>query len=174
VPELADEVGADRGEQHRVAGQGVDGVDHRGQRLVVDHHQLGGVGALLGPLGQHHRDRFAHEPHPVDRQVVAGHLGRRHAGHRRQVDVGAGHHVHHPGGRPCLVDVDPEDLRVGHGRAHVGGAHRAGQAQVGEVGRVLAACGQQARVLQPQDTVPQDAHRRAPRSSGRDRGVTRA
>ena len=47
------DVGARLGEQHDVVVEGRLRVDDGGQRVVVDLHQLGGVGALPRALGEH-------------------------------------------------------------------------------------------------------------------------
>ena len=50
-------------------------VDHRRQRVVVGPHQLGGVGTLLGTLGDDGGDRLADVAHLVageDGRVMAG------------------------------------------------------------------------------------------------------
>ena len=45
--------------ERRALGGGLDGIDDRGQHLVIDHHLLGGVLGLRQRIGDHHGDRVA-------------------------------------------------------------------------------------------------------------------
>jgi hypothetical protein len=111
-------------------GGGRRGADHRGPRLVVDHHQLGGVGGLLRGLGHDERHRIAHVTDPLPRE---GRPRRREGGRTvpalprgigGQVpepvgrEIGAGQHGQRAGGLPGVGGADAEDPRVRVRRAH--------------------------------------------------------
>ncbi len=158
VAERGHQVRAELGEQHRLAAQAVDRIDDRGQRVVVDDDPLGGVGALLGGLAEHDGHRLADEAHPVGGHERAGHGPIAHAGHRRKVDLGSRDDVDDARQAARLVDVDPGDQGVRHGRADERGVHRTLERRVAQVGHVAPALGQQPWVLDAGDPRPEDAH----------------
>jgi hypothetical protein len=101
-------VGPVLGEQQRgVVAQRVEDVDHRGQGVDLDDHPFGGVHRRGQRLGNDHRDRLADIPDPFGGQQGPGELGLTTEGAgRRQVEIGTGHHAHHPGRRFGLGGVD--------------------------------------------------------------------
>jgi hypothetical protein len=145
-------------EQHLVAGRGL-GIDHGGQRLVVDEDQLGRVGSLVGVLGHDRDHRLADEAHHLGGQhrlghgpVAHGHLG----GDVGQGEILTSEHRDDPGGLSGRLDVDGGDAGVGDGRPHEG---QVDGARDGDVGGVLTSRRQELSVFGAADSAPQDAHR---------------
>ena len=152
------DVGARVGEEHDLALLRGFGIDHHGQRLVVDEHQLGCVLTLVPLLGDDGYDRLTRETHdavgeerPCHRLVEHGD-GRRHRG---EVDVSRGEHADDAGRGTRVVDVDRRNAGVGHGRAHVGHVRGPRQLQVVDVGRATR---EELGILLALDTVAKDAH----------------
>ena len=152
-----DDVGAVLLEDHRGAlGHGLLDADHRGQRVDVGQHRLGGVERLAGGLGDDGGDDVADEPHAP--------AGQRRTGHRVGHDAGQAGPV---GDLQIAVDVDPDDTRlrarlldvhgvqrpVRHGRAHEDDVQRALDRQV--TGVALGP-GDQPLVLGALDRVTED------------------
>ena len=145
-------------------------VGHRGQHLVVDLHRLGGVARLGVGLGDHHRHRLAHEPHPVVRQHMMDRDVGRAAVAVLQLDVGgAGRDRRMGDGLDAELDqvlsgqhgldarhgergrrVDRADAGMGMGRAH---EHRTRLAGGIEVVAVHPGAGQKPFVLAPDDRL---------------------
>ena len=80
-------VGTDVLEQQHLVAQRLAQVGHDRQRLVLDHHQLGGVVGALAGLAQHDGDDVADEPHLLRREERPEDLGRDLDERRRRVDV---------------------------------------------------------------------------------------
>jgi hypothetical protein len=124
---LAEEVKVDGdvrsvvGEQHRgVVGQGGLGIDHHGQRVVVDDDQLAGVDSLAARLGDHSRHDVADEADDAAGQWRAGQRRRDHREtlHGLEVEVVGGVHADDARHRRRLACVDRLDAGVGHRRAY--------------------------------------------------------
>ncbi len=153
------DVGAHLGEQQRGSlGQGPLDAHHRRQRLVVDHHQFGGIGCGLRGLGDDGGQRLAHEAHPAGSQQRSGHrlgiTGVDHR-HRSDVEVGGGHHVDDAGSGPGRLDVDRAQLGVSHRRGDVDHVERTRQIEVGDVGALPP---QEVIVLPTRDSCPEQRH----------------
>lgn len=104
-------------EQHRrTLGKCLLGIDHRRERLVVDHHQIGGITCLHRRLGDDSGDGLTDEAHLALGQrrtsEVVVHLD--HPVVRANTEVGGGEHGHHTGHRPRLLRVHFEQARVRH------------------------------------------------------------
>ncbi|MCO5546661.1 hypothetical protein L7F22_000095 [Adiantum nelumboides] len=149
--------------QRGVVGErGLD-VGDRGQRVVVDLDELGGVDGGGAALGDDQRHRLADEPHPVGRQRRARQRGveDHQAVVGGQVEVGRGVHGEDAGRGRGLGGVDAGEQRVRHRRAderHVGQARRC----VGTVDQVAdegARTGDQVGVLDAADGGSQDRAR---------------
>ena len=67
-------VGADVLEQQHLVAHRLAQVGHDRQRLVIDHHQLGGVVRALARLAEHDGDDVADEPHLLRREEGPEHL----------------------------------------------------------------------------------------------------
>ncbi len=128
-------------------------VHDRGQRLVLDVHQLGGVARYVARLGQHQRDGVALIADLVRRQAVlldvsAGLGGDLEERLGELADLGAGQRGEHPVEALGLRGVDGGDPGVRHGRAdEVGVPHPSLPGVVRE--RALAL--EQPPVLLPRD-----------------------
>lgn len=140
------------------AGHGLLDVDQRGQYVVVDDHLLGCVLALRAELGDHDRDRLAHEAHLVDGQQPAGDHrveGRR---HRLQLEIGGGVDGDDAGHRQRIGGVDRVDEAVGNGGAHVRDVRGADEHRLGEqVVDVDPAGGEKPRVFLTKYPIAQNA-----------------
>ena len=136
------------GMKHRVAARrdGVLGVDHRGQQLVLHVDEVDGVLGDVAALRHHRGHGLAHVADPIRGDAVLGDRRVGEAGQRSGLlgGLGAGHHQHHARQRFGPAGVDALDARVRvrasqhRGVGHVGKDH---------VVDVLAAPGQQPRVL---------------------------
>ena len=152
------DVRADVREEQQLVLQCLVRIDDRGQRVVVDHHQLGGVGARRPVVRDHDRDDLTDEADDVLRDRRAQHArldqGDRRRRDRRDVDVGARQHLH---ARKvcCGRGVDARDLRVRERGADESERDCALERQVLDV-RPLAA--EEAAVLLAENAVPEDAH----------------
>ena len=130
---------------------------HGGQRLVVDHDALGGVGRLVRGLRHHEGDAVADPAHPVGHQrriaraIHRAAVAPLEAARHRQVapprgpPVGAGQHREHAGRGLGRRHVDRADFRMGMGRAQHMAERHAGQRDVVDV---AAAATHQAWVLE--------------------------
>jgi hypothetical protein len=129
-------------------------VDHRGQRVEVEGHQVDGVLGHIAVDGHDQGDGVAHEADLALRQRRLGRVRHQRAHRRvpRLVDVGVevgGHeHGHHAGQRQCLGGVHAHDAGPGHRAAHEAGVQHPGPDHVVDEGAVP---GQQAGVLDPRD-----------------------
>ena len=133
-------------------------VDQRRERVVVHHHELGGVGGEVPVLGHHGHDGLAREPHDVGGQQRPSHAVGQHGervGDEGEAEVGAGEHAQHARLLGGLLGVDVHDPRVRVGRADVRHPRRAVERDVLDVG---GGAGQEAGVLDPLDAVAEDAH----------------
>ena len=127
------------------------GVDHGGQRLVVDEHGLGGVLGLGDRLGHDGHDRLADEADLAvgQRRPRAGRVeGHAEGVEGREVEVGVGEGGDDAGEALRLADVDPGDDGVGVGRAHEGHVEQSGH---GEVADERAPALEELGVLHPHD-----------------------
>ena len=131
-----DQVGADLLELQRGAvGHGLLRVGHRGQGLVVDVDQLGGIdGGGLG-LGHDHGHRLSDEADLALRQrrPGAGRVQDHEPVEGRHAEVGRRVDGQDPG-RRWPRGVDLHDPGVGHGRADEGHPRQAIDAEVADVG----------------------------------------
>ena len=94
-----------------VGGEGAGRVGEGGQIVVVDPHQLGRVGGLMGGLGHHHRHRLAVIADlAVGQDGVIGDYVTEAAAEFPEV-VG-GDHGDHTGGGLSLGPVDASDVRM--------------------------------------------------------------
>ena len=106
-------------EEERLVLQRLLRVDHHRQRVVVDHDQLGRIGAGRAVVADDDREDLADEAHDVLRHHRPAHVLREAEGQRaerRQVDVVCGQDAY-AGERFGRARVDPIDLRVGEQRA---------------------------------------------------------
>lgn len=136
-------------------GERVLGVDHGGQRLVVDVHQLSRVDRLGPGLRHDHGDRLTDEAHAVGGQRHPGAVGvDGHEGDDRpQVEVRRGEDRQHPRGGASRLDVERLHPRVGDVAAHEHGVQHPGHRP--DVVDVGAPSTQQVGVLDPADGVSQ-------------------
>ena len=153
-------------DHHPVAGRILD-VDHRVERVVVDHHGVDGVGGLVPAVGHHHGDDVAHVARLVERHgpVVGGlHVVGDRPGARHRVgpcapvaQVGAREDVPHArhGGRRAGVDAG--DAGVGERAADHPHPQGAGDHQVVDEARLA---GDQPAVLLAEHPVADGAGRR--------------
>ena len=155
-PHRLHDVGAHGGELQRRAGRDrLLHVHDHVEEVVVDVDQLGRVDGLGPGLGDDQRDRVADEAHhavgqrPVLHQVVD--LGERR--HRVGAQRGGGVHGEHPGRALGVGGVEMGDRGVGQGAPHEDGVGGAGDPEVVDVG---APTGDEVRVLDPADAVPED------------------
>ena len=124
------EVGAGLGiEQWRSRLERLLSVDHDGQRLVVHHDRVGGVGGGLGRLRSDDDNGLAHMTNPAfgEERVALTIHGLEHLGGGRRVDdanfridVGAREDGDHSRHLPGRRRVDPLDHRMGVGAAREG------------------------------------------------------
>jgi hypothetical protein len=161
-------VGAEGLVDHDPVAHRVLQVDHRRQRVVVDHHGLEGVGHRSAALAHHHRHDVAGVAGLVerDREVlgVAHVLGdrprARHGGGPVVAQVGAGEHGLDPGPGQRLRGVDGADAGVGERAADHAEPAGAGDHEVVDV---AALAGEELRVLLAHHPGADDrAHRLAP------------
>ena len=144
-------------QQHLAVSGGLHGGD-RGERSPVDDDELGRVGADGRRLAHDGDDGLPHEAHHAVGQQGPSHgLGERrvHRWQRPDVEVGCDDDVEHPGERPCRVDVDAVDARMGDRRHHVGDDRCAGEVEVGDVG---GPTGQEPWVLGAADRLAEERH----------------
>ena len=153
-------VGPHLGKEDDLVGGRRLGVDGRGHRLVVDDHEVSGVGRGISVLRHDDGHGLADEAHHVGGQEGPAHAVGEHrqgVGDAGQLgDVGGGEHAQHPGRCARLVQVDGGDPGVGVGRPDVGHPGRAVERQVLDVGRRP---GQEPGILHPLHAVAEDAHR---------------
>ena len=159
----------------------------RGQRLVIDLDELGGVERRAAALRQNDRHRLADVPHALARERPARRLGHRRAvvradrpqrTHRPDAvrrHVGADEDRDDAGGGRRRTDVDRADARVRVRRAHDRAVQCIGN---GEIGDELAAPREEAQVLLAEHPRPDPlVHCRSTRArssaSYTDRSVTR-
>ena len=92
------------------------GIDHRGERLVIDGDGVRGVHGLRPRLRHHHRHRLADETDPADGEQRPGeHLGTVFdRGHAQPAHVPGGEHADDTGHRAGVVRIDRLDERVCH------------------------------------------------------------
>ena len=149
------------GEQEHLVPRRRLGVDDAGQRLVVDDHEVGGIGASRPVLGDDGNHRLADIAHGADGdERPAHHVGERRVGVRGKPEVGdvvGGVDAEHSGCGPRRGGVDRGDPGVGVRRAHVGEPRRPGKVEVFDV---RAAHRQQAWVLEPLDPGAENAPHR--------------
>jgi hypothetical protein len=136
--------------QHRVLGRLLE-VQRRGQLVVLDLDELGGVARLRRGAGHHHGDDLAGEADPVDRDRRVGRrlLLRRDrpgvdAHPDRLAEVGGGDHVHDAHRVLGRTSVDAGDPGMGEGAAHHRQVQHPGQ---GDVVGPAGAAGDQPGVL---------------------------
>ncbi len=154
--ELDDEVGAVIGEQQRgVFGECCFGIDHRGERLVVDDHAFSGVDGLGAGLGNDGGDDVADEPHDAASQGRAVECRRQHdeAVHVVEAEGLVGGHRDHARHLLGVAGVDSHELRVRHRRPHEGDVQCSRRREVVDVLRVTS---EESRVLESTDGVPED------------------
>ena len=92
------------------------GVEHKGQRLVVDFDRLGGIFRQRAAVGHHGGDPFARIARNVERQRPPRHVRRVEPGHQRQRGggkLGAVHDVVHAGHGERRAFIDALDARGG-------------------------------------------------------------
>ena len=160
VAEGGGHVAAHGGEQHgRFRAARLGHVDHRGQQVVVDIHQVRGILALVAALGHDHGHRLADVPDHLPGQQRLAHLRVDHAAHGRgqvrQVQVRGGERGDHARRRQRAADVNRGDPRVrdrGPDEMDVTGTRQA------QVIRVDPAGGQESGILCPQNPGTQYAH----------------
>ncbi len=146
------------GEEQHLALERLLGGEHRRQRVVVDQHELGRVGAGRAVLADDDRDDLACEADDVLRDERPHHpgvdvpVGR--GAERRRVDVGA---REDPDVRERLRlrRVDARDPRVRDGRADERDGLRPFEGHVLEVAALAA---EEARILHAKHAVAEDAH----------------
>ncbi len=141
----------------RASGGGLRGRHDRGERLVVDRNQLGGVLGLDQSLRHHEGDIIAGPAHAVfdkrgigrpKRAAVAAlqSAGDRQVAPSRGLPVRAGEHREHPRRRLGLARVDRADARMRvRGAQHIA-EHHAWQHDVADI---AAAAPEQPRILEP-------------------------
>ena len=150
-----------RVQQHLVL-RGLQRVDDGRQRVVLDDDELRCVGAGGAILAQDDRDDVSDEANDVRGDERARHPlledrdGR--GAHRTGVDVGAGQDLHVREGLGGAL-VDAGDASVREQRAHERDGERPLQGQVLDV---LTLPAQEARVLDPENPIPEDAHASEP------------
>ena len=152
-------------DRRRAAARGARGARHRGQGLVVDGHQLRGVGGRFRRRGHHERDRIAHVADALadQRGARGGERGRAVAALARAVgrqvaeavgrEIGAGEHREHAGRASAAAGSMPRMRACACGRAQ---HHRVGLARQAHVVGVAAEPLDEARVLEARDGL---AHR---------------
>ena len=126
-------------DQRRVRVERLAGVDHGGQRVVLDVDQLQRVarGILVGR--DHERDLLALEADLVAGEHGLGVVGdRRHPGQAQRLEVLGRDHRVHARHLQRLGGVDREDLGVGVRAAQHRPMQHAGQADVVQVGALAA------------------------------------
>ncbi len=133
-------------------------IDDHGERLVIDHHQVGSVAPARSVLGHDCDDRLTHEPHHATSDERSAHaLGEGGAGGRGHAELGE-----------VVPRKDGEDTGCGLGSGHVDAGdpcvrHR--RPDVGQPSRVRehhifdvrSAHGQEPGILQPRHPGAQDA-----------------
>ena len=159
--EFGTDVGADIGEEHDVAGLRLGDGGDGGQRVVVDDHLFGRVGARILGLGEDGDDRFADEAHrvlgqrpAVEALVDVGEEVRRRDG--AEVEIVGGVHRNDAGCGLGAAHVDGDDVAVGHGGAHEGHVARTCELDVVDV---AAPAGEQVGIFFSDNPVAEDAHR---------------
>jgi hypothetical protein len=158
---VAAQVAGDVVEQLRcVRAHGFEHPDDRRQHLVVDLHRLGALARQFDGVGHHEGDRVADMPHLgmrhgrvrrfLHRQsVLAGDApADRHPADAVGDQIGPGQHRDHAGDRQRGTDVDPAQPGMRVRRAH---EHAGRLTRPLEIGHVVAAPGEEALVLAPQD-----------------------
>jgi hypothetical protein len=168
-PPLEEDVGVQLGMETRGSRrQRAHDIGHRGQRLTLHRHELGGIGGGVGRAGGHRGHRLAHEARARDDE--RGPAGRHEA---RRVEprlerghvvgqVRAGEEHRHPGRASRRLRVDPDEPRVRVGAPDEGGVKEPGEREVVEIAPLA---GQQPRILEPLHVGAQVARRG--RSQGR-------
>ncbi len=125
---------------------------HRRQRLVVDHHLLGGVDRQDPLLRHHHRHRLTDVAHLVRGEgmpLTRFRQGGRgmHVGHRpSEAEVGGHVCPYHPGGGGGAGDLDGSHQGMRLRGAHEDGVHHPGE---GDVVDVAPPAGDEPGVLDP-------------------------
>ena len=134
-------------EQDRRAGlQRRLGIDHRGERLVVDDDGVGGVHGLRPRPRHHHGHRLADEPDPADGEQRPGeHFGTVFdRGHAQPAHVPGGEHPDDTGHRTRLVRIGRPDERVCYRRPD---EHPVQRPLAGDVVGVPGGSGEQRAIL---------------------------
>ena len=146
-------------EEQRLVCCGVLPRDDTRQWLVVDQDELGGVRAGRAVVADHDRDDVAHEANDVlgDERPPHGlvQTGERRRPVRRQVEIGMGQdaHVRESFGGRGVEFADPSVREQGADERD-----RRGPVE-GQVLHVAPLAAEEARVLLPQHTIPEDAQR---------------
>ena len=150
------EVGAVGLEQDRRVGlQRRLGIDHRGERLVVDGDGVGGVHGLRPGLRHHHRHRLADETDPADGEQRPGeHLGTVFdRGHAQPAHVPGGEHAGDTRHRAGVVRIDRPDERVCHRGPD---EHPVQRPLAGDIVQVPGRPGEQRAILAAEHGAAQD------------------
>ena len=95
--------------------EGLHGIEHRRQGVVLHLHQGRGLFSTRMALRGHCRHHLTGEPHLLHRQD--GHIADR-ATKAQTGDIGTRQHAAHPRDLPGLLDVDGDDARVGIRASH--------------------------------------------------------
>ena len=142
-------------------------VDHRVERIGVEHDVGGGVLGQVAAVGHHHRDRLADVAHLAARErhlrarVKDEAVDRRRRHQQRSgppvgAEVLGGEHGVHAGPAPRGRDVDAAQARMRERRAHEGDVEEAVRSDVVDEERPA---GQQTRVLVARDGCAEVAGR---------------
>ena len=140
--------------ERRVGTQRRVEVDHRGQRLDLEHDGCRGLPGQLKGVGRHRGDRLALVEHPVggEQPLIAQHPAGPGVGRVRRRDHGV-----HPGHRQRRRGVEPGDPARADGRAH---QRAPDHARLGVVDAVLGVAAGLRPPVAARDALADDAHRR--------------
>ena len=135
-----------------------DGVDDRGERVVLDEDRLGRVHGVRPGIGHDHRDRLADEAHDAVGQDRTSERLRDVLDlvHRRESEVGARQHTDDARHPARLLGRDAEEARVRDEGSDEDGVEPSFGREVVQEPRGAR---EESGILDPQDRVPQDRPR---------------
>ena len=155
------------GDEHLAGGRGLH-VENHWKRVVVDHHELGRVGAERRGLGDDDGNRLTDESDLAGGQDRTAEGGRehdeagRHVASREVQEIVVAVDGEHARRRLRFGGVDGKQPRVRHRGPDEHRVDRAGEQLVLHVGGVRTSDGQELRIFLTNDSGTNDAHAHAP------------